>query len=59
MKIKVNQEMCIGCGMCQSMCPAVFKLNAEGKSEVISDKDLDCAIVAAKACPVNAISVSK
>lgn len=59
MAIKVNANQCIGCGMCASMCPNVFKINSMGKSEVISsdDKDKECASSAAKACPVMAILV--
>lgn len=57
MAIKVNADQCIGCGMCVSVCPKVFKINSLGKSEVISSDDKECAISAAKACPVMAISV--
>ena len=57
MSIKVNQEKCIGCGMCINMCPKVFKLNSMGKSEVLSQQDVDCARNAANSCPVDAIKV--
>jgi len=57
MSIKVNEELCIGCGTCEALCPAVFKINAEGKAEVISDGDLPCAKNAAESCPVQAIEV--
>ncbi|PIT95213.1 ferredoxin [Candidatus Falkowbacteria bacterium CG10_big_fil_rev_8_21_14_0_10_39_9] len=57
MAIKVDDNKCIGCGMCASMCPNVFKINSAGKSEVISSDDKECASSAAKACPVMAISV--
>lgn len=57
MSIKVDKNKCIGCGMCVNLCPNVFALNAEGKSEVISQNDVDCARNAANSCPVNAINV--
>ncbi len=57
MPIKVNQEACIGCGACAAMCPQTFQLNNEGKSEVISQEDTECAQKAAEGCPVQAISV--
>ncbi|MDD5032103.1 MAG: ferredoxin [Patescibacteria group bacterium] len=57
MSIKVNQELCIGCGACVSLCPDVFKMNDAGKSEVIGEENIDCAKNAAASCPVQAISV--
>jgi len=57
MAIKVNQELCIGCGACVSLCPDTFKLNDEGKSEVVSQDNTTCAKNAAAGCPVQAISV--
>jgi ferredoxin len=55
--IKVDQNTCIGCGLCASMCPENFAINADGKSEVISQENEAGAKEAALACPVNAISV--
>jgi len=54
--IKVDQNKCIGCGLCVGMCPDVFKINADGKSEVIVAEDSACAQNAIASCPVNAIS---
>lgn len=58
MKVNVNEE-CIGCGLCESMCPQVFQLNSDNVSEAISDNDAfrEQAEEAAIACPVNAIEV--
>lgn len=55
--ITVNQETCIGCGTCVALCPKVFEMNAEGKSTVVSQEDVDCAKNAAASCPVQAIAV--
>jgi ferredoxin len=30
MKVKVNEDSCIGCGACQSICENVFEINDEG-----------------------------
>lgn len=59
MSIKVDQNKCIGCGRCTELCPAVFRLNADGKSEVIEEKNLECALQAADECPVEAIFVEE
>lgn len=55
--VKVDQNKCIGCGMCAGMCPETFQMNADRKSEVINDKVTDCAKNAAANCPVEAITV--
>lgn len=58
-KAKVNEELCIGCGTCEAMCPAVFKVE-DGKSHVIADDcgDCDCQSVV-DSCPVSAISMEE
>lgn len=55
--IKVDQNICIGCGLCASMCPDVFAMNLDGKSEVIAQVNEDCAKAAVTACPVSAITI--
>lgn len=59
-KPKVDQEKCIGCGMCASLCPKVFKIMEDGKAHVISEdcKECDCK-QAAESCPVEAISTEE
>ena len=58
-KAKVNEEICIGCGTCESICPEIFKVE-DGKSKVISDNcgDCDCQNVV-ESCPVSAISLEE
>jgi ferredoxin len=63
MKAKVDKELCIGCGLCESICPEVFKIGADGKSGVIVDEivkkqETNC-IQAAENCPVSAIEIIK
>ncbi|MDD4332548.1 MAG: ferredoxin [Patescibacteria group bacterium] len=57
--IKVDQKKCVGCGRCTEICPGTFKLNASGKSEVVEQKNTDCAMKAADNCPVEAIHVDE
>lgn len=57
-KPKVNEDLCIGCGTCESMCPKVFKINENGKSQVIADDCEDCNLDdVINSCPVSAISM--
>ena len=37
MKVKVQDDLCIGCGACAAICSEVFELNDEGISEAIVD----------------------
>lgn len=53
----VNEDLCIGCGTCESLCPNVFKMEG-GKSHVASEECGDCDVQeAVDSCPVNAISI--
>ena len=56
-KPKVDKELCIGCGTCESLCPKVFKIE-DGKSVVIKDDcdECNCQDVI-DSCPVSAISM--
>ena len=59
MKVRVDQDKCIGCGLCASLAEAIFTLNDEGKAEAgqVSPDDEAAAQDAAANCPVEAISV--
>ncbi|HPN54946.1 MAG TPA: ferredoxin [Candidatus Moranbacteria bacterium] len=56
-KVEINEEICIGCGTCESLCPNVFKVENE-KAKVLTEDcgDCDCQAVV-DSCPVNAISL--
>ncbi len=62
MKACVDQDICMGCELCANLCPAVFQMNTDNKSEVISNPvpaDAEtCCREAAASCPVDAISVN-
>lgn len=57
---KINQNACIGCGTCVSLCGDVFELSDDNKSRVINGVDYpkheDCIKEAIEVCPVQAIS---
>lgn len=63
MKTSVNQDTCISCGVCVSMCPDVYQFNDDDKSEAIVDevpKELEEDAVAARdSCPVDAIDIDE
>ncbi len=60
MKAKVDQDTCIGCGLCPSICEEVFELNDEGKAyakvEEVPSTAEDTAKEAETSCPVTAIT---
>ena len=61
MKADVDQDTCIGCGLCPSICEEVFELNDDGKAyakqpDVPTDLE-DSAKEAEESCPVDAIKV--
>lgn len=56
-KVTVDADACIGCGLCISSMPEVFAFDDEGKSVVIADADEGAANDVVASCPVGAISL--
>lgn len=63
MKATVDQEGCIGCELCASVCPAVFSMNDDGKAEAIEDdipeENESEAEDARDGCPVSVIDLDQ
>lgn len=63
MKIKVNKEKCLICGMCASMVPEVFEFNDDGFVEAnnknITEENKKEVKEAMENCPVDAIEEDK
>jgi ferredoxin len=63
MKAFVDKDTCIGCGLCESVCPKVFRMNHEGLAEAIEasldDSAAEDAREAQAQCPVEAITIEK
>ena len=59
--INVNKDTCIGCGACVAIDDEHFTFDNEGKSEVISNENLESANLtnAVESCPVGAISIDE
>ena len=59
MKLKVDKDLCIGCGACQAVCPDVFEIEDDGLATTIVDevpKEIEeDAIDAKEGCPTSAI----
>ncbi len=58
-KVKIDQDECIGCEACVELCPSVFLFNEdEEKAYVKEDADAgdDCVDEAIASCPAECIS---
>lgn len=57
----VDQETCIGCGLCTQLASKTFELNEDGVSQVLDPEGDDEAAIqlAMDSCPVSAISWSE
>lgn len=57
-KIKVDESLCTGCGLCASNCPDVFEVGDDNLAHVKADTSDSCDLnETAEQCPVNAISL--
>lgn len=63
MKATVDLSTCIGCELCPSICPDVFKMEDDGFAHTIVDtvpSDAEAtAREAAESCPVEAIHIEE
>lgn len=58
MKVEIDREGCIACGLCAATCPEVFRLADDGFAEAYNQPTEDnCSEVqeAADNCPVQVI----
>lgn len=61
MKVKVNEDACIGCGACCAIADSIFEIGDNGLSEVkkeeVQEDEKQAVRDAAEACPTGAIEV--
>jgi len=59
MKFRIKTEVCRGCGICEVICPSVFKME-DNMAKVVAvnvPKDMvQCALHGESVCPVKAIT---
>ena len=61
MKVKIDREGCISCGLCVNTCPEVFRFVDDGLAEICGDCNEHSAEVkdSAEGCPVNVIHIEE
>ncbi|MEJ2690426.1 MAG: ferredoxin [Deltaproteobacteria bacterium] len=56
----VDEELCIGCGICGELCPEVFEIQHEKSTVIGPDKCASCDCQEAEdSCPVSAIELKE
>jgi ferredoxin len=61
MKAFVDKTGCISCGLCISICPAVFTFDSDRKAQAdpcdVPEGSIKSAISAREACPASVIDI--
>jgi ferredoxin len=58
-KVTVDAATCVGCGLCEQLCPDVFQVQGDGLAHVKADSSATCNLKeVADQCPVSAIKIS-
>ncbi|MGI5899123.1 MAG: ferredoxin [Christensenellales bacterium] len=61
MKATLDRSGCISCGLCEEVCPEVFRMAEDGIAEVyreeVPPEAEDTALEAQEVCPVSVITV--
>ncbi len=63
MKVRVDPELCVGTGSCESLCPQVFQVGNQGVAEVqvepVPTELEESCREAVESCPVEAIQIEE
>jgi ferredoxin len=60
MEVRIDEELCTGCGLCEETCPDIFKMDEDKDIAVLIKTDYDeydeeCIQEAVESCPSEAI----
>jgi ferredoxin len=60
MEVRIDEELCTGCGLCEETCPDIFKMDEDKDIAVLIKTDYDeydeeCIQEALESCPSEAI----
>ncbi|HHT78960.1 MAG TPA: ferredoxin [Actinobacteria bacterium] len=61
MEVRIDEDLCTGCGLCEETCPDIFKMNEDKDiAEVVKtdhdEYDEECIQEAVESCPSEAIT---
>ena len=60
-KVHLDEEGCIGCGLCESICPKTFVMGQDGRShlkrKIILEDELEDHKTAQDGCPAEVIKI--
>ncbi len=62
MEVRIDEELCTACGLCEETCPDIFKINEDKDvAEVVKteydEDDEECIEESEESCPTEAIIV--